>query len=279
MPELPEVETVKRILEPLLLNRTIDSVDVNPQFPGVLTSPDGIGATGTLPGLSINAISRRGKYIIMTLSSDWFLIVHLRMTGRLLVLDREAPPTRFEHARILLDNGTDLRFADQRKFGRIQLAMTEDVHSLNRRLGVEPLTLSFSAYKLHELVSNRKAPIKALLLNQHLVAGLGNIYVDESLYRAGIHPQIPGGELAPVQTTALAEAIRYVLKLAIKNQGTTFSSFENPYGEAGDNASFLRVYGKGRKSEPCPRCGAELERLVVGGRGTTICPLCQPRSV
>lgn len=279
MPELPEVETVMRIAEPLIVGRTIEAVEVNPDFTAVLASPDGIDAAATLPGLTIESVKRRGKYLIIKLSSRWSLIVHLRMTGRFLIKDRDEETARFQHLSIQLDNGTDIRFADQRKFGRVQLAFPEDVVALDARLGVEPLNLAFTPFLLEQAFQGRRAPVKSLLLNQHIVAGLGNIYVDEALFRAGIHPQIPAGELNPILLTALAEAIRHVLKAGIRNQGTTFSSFENPYGEAGGNASYLRVYGKGGTGETCPRCGFELERLVVGGRGTTVCRLCQPREI
>lgn len=279
MPELPEVETVKRILEPLIVGRTITAVSVDPDFPGVLCGPDGVDASRTLAGLTLQKASRRGKYLIIGLSDQWHLIVHLRMTGRLLIVDHDAPAVRFEHLTMSLDNGADLRFADQRKFGRVELATIDDVKALDRKLGVEPLTLGFSPYRLQELFRGRKAPVKSAMLNQQLIAGLGNIYVDEALFRAGIHPRTPAGDLNLIQITALVEAIQYVLKLAIRNQGTTFSNFENPYGEAGGNKSYLRVYGKGRRGEPCSRCGAELERLVIGGRGTVFCPLCQPREV
>lgn len=275
MPELPEVETVKRIAEPLVVGRTIERVVLNPAFPCVLVGPDGVDAAATLPGMRITALSRRGKYLIANLDPGWHLIMHLRMTGRLLVMDSDAGDARFQHLALKMDNGTDLRFADQRKFGRVQLALTDDVKALNARLGVEPLTLGFTPFRLGELFAERRAPVKSLLLNQHLIAGLGNIYVDEALFRAGIHPLIPAGELNPVLLISLAEAIQHVLKTGIRNQGTTFSSFENPYGEEGSNASYLRVYGK--YGQPCPRCGYELERIVVGGRGTTFCALCQPR--
>lgn len=279
MPELPEVETVKRIAEPLIVGRRIEGVEINPDFTGVLTAPDGIDAIGTLPGLGIESVSRRGKYLLVKLTDSWFLIIHLRMTGRFLIKDRTDDPVRFEHLVLHLNDGLDIRFADQRKFGRVQLALPEDVVALNARLGVEPLNLAFTPFQLGNSFAGRKAPVKSLLLNQHIVAGLGNIYVDEALFRAGIHPRIPAGELNPIQLTALVEAIKHVLKQGITNQGTTFSSFENPYGEAGSNASYLRVYGKGGKGESCPRCGYELERLIVGGRGTTVCELCQPREV
>lgn len=279
MPELPEVETVKRIAEPVIKDRTIASVDVNPLFPGVLVGPDGVDAAATIPGLRIEEVSRRGKYLLLKMTERWFLIVHLRMTGRFLVMEREADPVRFQHLAFQLDNGTDIRFADQRKFGRVQLATPEDVMDLNKRLGMEPLNKGFTPFYLGNRFQNRTAPVKSLLLNQNIVAGLGNIYVDEALFRAGIHPQIPAGELNAILLTALTEAIQHVLKQGIRNQGTTFSSFENPYGEAGGNANYLRVYGKGGKGESCPRCGYELERLIVGGRGTTVCALCQPRQI
>jgi len=279
MPELPEVETVKRIASPLIIGKTIESVDVNPLFRDVLIGPDGIDAAQTLPGLTIESVNRRGKYLLIGLSKRWFLIVHLRMTGRLLVMDREADVVRFQHLAIHFNDGVDLRFADQRKFGRVQLALPEDVAALNARLGAEPLNLGFTSFLLGNAFQGRKAPVKSLLLNQHIVAGLGNIYVDEALFRAGIHPQIPAGDLNPIMLASLVEAIQHVLKQGIRNQGTTFSSFENPYGETGGNASYLRVYGKGGRGEACPRCGYELERLIVGGRGTTVCALCQPREV
>ena len=275
MPELPEVETVKRIAEPLLLGRTITGVELNPDFRQVLVGPDGVDAALTLPGMVITALTRRGKYLIANLDPGWHLIMHLRMTGRLLVVDTESEPVRFQHLALHLDNGTDVRFADQRKFGRVQLALTDDVKALNARLGIEPLTLGFTPFRLGELLGGRKAPVKSMLLNQHLIAGLGNIYVDEALFRAGIHPLIPANQLNQTLLAALVEAIRHVLKAGIRNQGTTFSSFENPYGEKGRNADYLRVYGK--HGQQCPRCGYELERLIVGGRGTTVCALCQPR--
>lgn len=279
MPELPEVETVRRIAEPLILNRRIVGVSVNPDFPDVLPGPDGVDAASVLVGRQIDGVTRRGKYLFIALSEGWYLIVHLRMTGRFLVMDRESESVRFQHLALHLDNGTDIRFADQRKFGRVQLALPEAVKALDARLGIEPLSNAFTPFRLQQLLAGRKAPIKAMLLDQHIIAGLGNIYVDEALFRAGVHPQIPAGEVHLIQLTALVEAIRHVLRLGILNQGTTFSSFENPYGEAGGNASYLRVYGKGGRGLPCPRCGYDLERLIVGGRGTTICALCQPRAV
>lgn len=277
MPELPEVETVRRIIEPMIVGKTISAVALNPDFTGVLTGPDGVDAAATLPGLEISAIARRGKYLVLTLSDGWYLITHLRMTGRLLLMEHDAEPVRFQHLAMQLNDGKDIRFADQRKFGRVQLATIDDVKALYARLGVEPLNMAFTPFRLEELVKGRTAPIKSLLLNQHLIAGLGNIYVDEALFRAGIHPQTPAGELQPIMLTHLVEAIRHVLKQGIAKQGTTFSSFENPYGEAGGNADYLRVYGKGGKGEACPRCGYELERIVVGGRGTTFCAACQPK--
>lgn len=276
MPELPEVETVRRIIAPHVTGRTIERVTVNPAFPAVLEAPDGTYPAETLAGLVIEDVMRRGKYLLFELSEDWWMIIHLRMTGRLLLVDRAAAPVRFEHAALQLDNGMDLRFGDQRKFGRVSLVLPETVQALSRRLGPEPFDRRFTGAWLHQALQRRTGKIKAILLDQHLVAGLGNIYVDEALFRCRIHPETRARDLSVPDATRLVGAIRHVLKASLANQGTTFSTFENPYGESGSNAAFLRVYGQGRKATPCPRCGEMLVHTVVGGRGTTYCPRCQP---
>lgn len=275
MPELPEVETVRRIIEPLAVGRSITAVTLNPSFPAVLESPDGMDPVSALIDASILEARRRGKYLLFRLDTGMWLVVHLRMTGRLLITERSAPPVRFEHLSLHLDNGMDLRFADQRKFGRVTVTLPDDVDRLNARLGPEPFDRRFTGRWLHEALQRRTGKIKAVLLDQHLVAGLGNIYVDEALFRTRIHPEHIARDLSVQDTTRLVGSIRHVLKAAIANQGTTFSTFENPYGEAGSNANFLRVYGKGRHGSACPRCGTPLNHTVVGGRGTTFCPRCQ----
>ena len=278
MPELPEVETVRRIAAPLVVGRSVTGIDMNPTFTCVLEAPDGMDPVSSLIGRTIVDVDRRGKYLLFRLDADLWMVIHLRMTGRLLVVDHDAPPVRFEHLGIGLDNGKDLRFGDQRKFGRVRITLPEEVDALSSRLGPEPFDKRVTGGWLHESLARRSSKIKAVLLDQHLLAGLGNIYVDEALFRARIHPERIARDISLEETTRLVGAIRHVLRSAIDNQGTTFSSFENPYGEAGSNANFLRVYGKGRGSLPCPRCSTPLEHLVVGGRGTTVCPYCQQLS-
>lgn len=274
MPELPEVETVRRIIDPLVVQQRINDV-VLTDFTCVLEAPDGVEPRSALIGRTIVEVRRRGKYLLFLLDDGLWMVMHLRMTGRLLIVKRGKPPVRFQHLAIELDNGMELRFGDQRKFGRVRVTLPEDVEALSARLGPEPFDRRFTGTWLHEALKRRTGKIKAVLLDQHLIAGLGNIYVDEVLFRTKIHPERIARDLTKVDTTRLVTAIRHVLTSAIENQGTTFSSFENPYGESGSNAAFLRVYGKGRAGLPCPRCATSLEHLIVGGRGTTICPKCQ----
>lgn len=274
MPELPEVETVRRIVDQTILGRRITSVTFR-DFPGVLESSiPGIDPAATMLNRSIVATGRRGKYLMLHLDKGVSLVVHLRMTGRLLLVPHDAEPVRFEHLAIGLDDAMDLRFADQRKFGRITLADSGTIDALDRKLGPEPDSPRLTASSLQHSLQRRPGKIKHALLDQSLIAGLGNIYVDESLYRSRINPERISRTLTVEEASRLLRAIRHVLRLALENQGTTFSSFENPYGESGSNASFLRAYG--RAGQPCLRCGSTLERTVVAGRGTTYCPVCQP---
>lgn len=275
MPELPEVETVRAIAARELPGRTITGVTFR-DFPGV---------TGDLPpdhfrelvtGRTFGQPERRGKYLLLSLSDGSALMVHLRMTGRLLVLPSDAPPARFEHLALHLDGDRDLRFADQRKFGRVTHMPLDEAHALlDIALGPEPLERGFSASYLFGRLRGRSAPIKAFLLDQRNIAGLGNIYVDEALFRSRIHPLTPAGALSESQARSLVRSIRVVLRAAIANQGTTFSTFENPYGERGTHVDSLKVYGRARRNEPCLRCGTPLAWMRLGGRGTSYCPQCQ----
>ena len=275
MPELPEVETVRTGLEASTVDRVITEISFR-QFAQVMGGHSAEHANARLRGQMIRSVRRRGKYLILDLDGDESLLVHLRMTGRLLVVPSLQPPIRFEHLAITFDNETDLRFGDQRKFGRVLLVDRATLDRLDTRLGVEPLGRAFTAFTLHTGLRRRHGKLKSVLLDQGFVAGLGNIYVDEALFRARLHPLRTASTVTLLEATRLHRAIRAVLRQGIANQGTTFSSFENPYGEQGTNASRLQVYGKGRSGGLCPRCGRLLERLVVGGRGTTVCPSCQP---
>lgn len=275
MPELPEVETVRRILHPGITGRSIRGITLG-DFPGVLASSmAGVEPVTTLKGRTFLDTSRRGKYLILQLDGGLFLIVHLRMTGRLLLAPATDPPVRFEHLSIHLDNGLDIRFGDQRKFGRLVLSTRDDVDRLEGRLGPEPFAASLTGTSLARALARRPGKIKNVLLDQGVIAGLGNIYVDEALYRARVHPERPSNSLSIDELSRVLRAARLVLNHALERQGTTFSSFENPYGEPGTNASFLRAYGRARDGGQCSRCGTLMERIVVGGRGTTFCPRCQ----
>lgn len=276
MPELPEVETVRRSLAELVVGRTI--VAVRPRdFPGVMGDESIEAVAARLVGTRIDAARRRAKYVFLDLDDGSALMIHLRMTGHLVVTDRTDPPLRFEHLSIELDDGRDLRFADQRKFGRVLHLSAADASSLSGRLGPEPLSPRFTADLLHARLARRPGKLKSVLLDQRLVAGLGNIYVDEALFRARLHPERSASTLTGHEVRRLHRAIRTVLREGLVNRGTTFSTFQNAYGEAGGNQRNLRVYG--RPGEPCVRCGRPLARAVVGGRGTHFCPRCQPLGI
>ena len=275
MPELPEVETVRRMVEPQVVGRTITGVTLR-DFPAVLETPiDGADPAALLVGRTVSGTRRRGKYLAFDLGDDLLLVVHLRMTGRLILAETRAEPIRFEHAALHFDNGWDLRFGDQRKFGRLSVVLPETWEALNARLGLEPFDRRLTPALLETALARRPGPIKNALLDQHLIAGLGNIYVDEALYRSKIHPLRPARDLDAEELERLVEAIRHVLTLSLENQGTTFSTFENPYGESGSNARFLQAYDRARKGEVCERCGTPFVRIVVAGRGTSFCPTCQ----
>ncbi len=275
MPELPEVETIRRTLEPAITGRTITGLRIG-SFPGVLggTPPDVVARE--ISGRRITSVLRRGKFLLIHLDSDLALAVHFRMTGRLVLRDRLAPAERFEHLAIELDNGFDVRFADQRKFGRVLLLDRAGLGRLESQLGAEPLDAAFTTCKLADIVRGRRGQIKSVLLDQRLIAGIGNIYADEALFRAGIHPERRARTLCQDEVERLHGAIQAVLREGLDNRGTTFSSYRDGQGKPGANQANLRVYGRGRKGEPCPRCSAELRCIVVSGRSSHFCPRCQP---
>jgi formamidopyrimidine-DNA glycosylase len=274
MPELPEVETVRRSLLERIVGQTIRSVQVR-DFRGVLGDDRAEDVTARVQGRTVQGIRRRAKYLFVDLDDGTALVVHLRMTGRLSVVPRAEPPLRFERLSIELDGDLDLRFSDQRKFGRVLHVQEDYLDRLERKLGREPLERDFSAAWLAERLQRRSGKIKAVLLDQGLIGGLGNIYVDESLFRAGIHPDRRANTLTPDEVKRLHRAIRSVLRAAIEGRGTTLSSFQDAVGNRGRYGGRLLVYGRGGKGA-CPRCGTPLSRIVVAGRGTSFCPSCQP---
>jgi formamidopyrimidine-DNA glycosylase len=273
MPELPEVETMVRDLQSRVTSRTI--VGVETPFTGTIRFPDPSEFVQRLTGRRITCIWRRGKYAVFELDSGDALILHRGMTGSLLLRSPDAP--REPHARLIfrLDDGSELRFDDPRKFGKAFLmhAAGEERPMPWVRMGPEPLTPDFTPEYLATVFRGRKAPVKPLLLNQEIVAGLGNIYVDESLFRAGIHPLRPAGSLSSDEIARLHGAIRGVLAHAVDGRGTTFSTYRDIEGRQGTYQATLSVFRKA--GEPCPTCGTPIERTVVVGRGTHFCPECQ----
>jgi len=275
MPELPEVETIRTSLIPDVLGEVVEAISLG-VFTGVIGDmPPEMFSAATV-GRRIIAVDRRGKYLALRLDDDSALLIHLRMTGQLLLKDRRDPAIRFEHLALHLGGGRDLRFADQRKFGRVLHCQSASIDHLDRRLGPEPLSRTFTAQRLATVLARRTGKIKNVLLDQTVVAGLGNIYVDEALFRARLHPLQPAQSLAMPEIRELHRAIRSVLRQGIAHRGTTFSSYRDALGEDGGNQRHLRVYGRGGRGEPCDRCATPLRRLVVGGRGTHICSRCQP---
>jgi formamidopyrimidine-DNA glycosylase len=270
MPELPEVETIKRELHPLLVGRTIVGVRVG--WEGCVDRPSTGDFCDQVVGRRIEDVGRRGKFLILSLSGGKSLLVHLRMTGSLLVTDASSPVE--DHVRLCfqLDGESELRFKNVRKFGRLYLV--DDSEEVVGDLGPEPLEEGFSAADFRALFRNHRGMIKPLLLNQRFLAGLGNIYVDEALFRAGVHPRRTADSLAPEELNRLYGAVREVLGEAIANRGTSRSDYIRPSGSEGTYQDKLQV--SGRVGEACSCCGTEIERSVVGGRGTYACPSCQP---
>ena len=273
MPELPEVETVRRRLGPVLEGATIARVEI---VDSRLTRPvDPAFVAEALVGERIAAVERRGKYLLWRLDSGRTLVVHLRMTGSLRHAPAgELPEDAHRRATLQLDTGAEVGYRDVRRFGTWELL--DDGHLrpyLAARLGPEPLAPSFTAARLARLVEGRRAPIKAFLLDQRRVAGIGNIYADEALWRARIHPRRPAGELDEHEIVRLHRAIRAALRRGVELQGSTLRDYVTPDGSSGGMQREFHVYG--RLGEPCDRCGHPIERTVVAGRGTWLCPHCQ----
>lgn len=274
MPELPEVETVRRSLLPVVLDKTITKVTVF--YERIL---QGV-SVGDFKAILLNNgfldLNRRGKYLLFTLEGDWVLVAHLRMTGRLIYVSNQEI-SRAKHTSVdfsFADNSA-LRFEDVRKFATINLLPFSRLWEISglHTLGVEPLSPEFLPQFFGEMLKGSSAKIKSWLLDQKRIAGLGNIYTDESLFLAGIHPERPANSLTIQEANLLHGAIVQVLKDAIANQGTTLRDYRTGYGREGSFQNKLLVYGK--KQEGCPRCGTDLEHKKVAGRTSHFCPRCQ----
>jgi len=276
MPELPEVETTARLLRPRLVGRRLRDVDV--RWPRTLGGQAPAELAAGVVGARVTAVRRRAKYVIVDLARGrrpaGALLVHLRMTGRLVVERADATPD-WSRVRLGLDRGA-LHFVDVRKFGRLRWwADPEDPDGPLAPLGPEPLEEEFTAAGLYEALSRRRRVLKPLLLDQTFVAGLGNIYVDESLHTARLHPLERSDAVDRRAAGRLYRAIRATLEAAIEREGSSFDGFyRTPEGQPGSYQHQFRVYGRGGR--PCRRCRATVERIVVAQRGTHLCPSCQP---
>lgn len=264
MPELPEVETIRRRLESLLEGETIRSVEIL----DATCLQEGSLEPAVLAGSQIREVSRRGKYLIIR-TGEGSLVLHLGMTGRILTASEEAN----RHRLVIHTSSSSLALHDIRRFGKAWICLQDRPPSSLALLGPEPLDPEFTSERLGEVLSRSRRSVKSLLLDQRAVAGLGNIYVDEALWRAGIHPARKAWSLKPPEVDSLIRAIRFVLTSALESGGTTFSDYRTPDNQTGRYQARLSVYG--RKGQPCPRCRQPIERMVEGGRGTHYCPRCQ----
>ena len=275
MPELPEVETVRRQLEPVLVGRRFDRVEISD--PRLVRPFEPVAVAAELEGERVAEVDRRGKYLIFRFESGRVLLVHLRMTGsfrhRRNGMGEDDPHRR---AVVRLDDGSDVAYRDVRRFGTWLLVEPDELEPyLADRLGEEPLLTGFTPARLARRLAGRRTPVKAALLDQRTLAGLGNIYVDEALWRARIHPKRPARGLDANDVRRLHGAIRSVLKTAIERRGSTLRDYSTPRGRRGSMQREFKVYG--REDQPCDRCGTPIEKTRAGGRGTWYCPHCQPR--
>ncbi len=289
MPELPEVETYVREIQPTLRGRAVTGAQIH--WPRTIAAPSAEDFRREVVGERFADFGRRGKYMLLGLESGRTLIVHLRMTGELRIHPAQDDvtggdvaggkahlPERDKHTHVILtlDDASELRYRDVRKFGRMWLV--DEAASALPKLGPEPLSAGFTAAAFGEALGRRKAAVKALLLDQSLVAGVGNIYADEALFRARLHPLRPGSSLTPAEVVALREAVCHVLRRGIELRGSSLGNstlnYAPPNGVAGGYQMEHQVFR--RTGEPCPRCGTPIERITVAQRSTHFCPACQP---
>ncbi|HEY92884.1 MAG TPA: bifunctional DNA-formamidopyrimidine glycosylase/DNA-(apurinic or apyrimidinic site) lyase [Dehalococcoidia bacterium] len=271
MPELPEVETIKNELQPYIVGHCVTGVTLF--WDGIVRQPSVEEFCSHLIGQRITEIARRGKYLIFSLTSDEALIIHLKMTGSLLLKSALAEPDKFIRAIIHLDEEIGLHFRDPRKLGVMWLV--EDTNSITGKLGPEPLEADFTPQILAQRLTKRTAPIKALLCDQGFIAGIGNMYADEALFAARIHPLRLGGSLSRDEIERLHSAIQQVLWSAIGNKGASVDTYFRPSGELG-TAHFQFQVAHRLSGKLCPVCSTLIERIVVRNRGTYFCPKCQP---
>jgi formamidopyrimidine-DNA glycosylase len=274
MPELPEVESVRRQLEPALVGRRFEHVTIDD--PRLVRPYEPAEVAAELEGERVEAVERRGKYLVVRFESGRVLLIHLRMTGSLLHAaagSLEDDPHR--RAVVTLEDGSDVAYRDVRRFGTwLLLEPGEAEPYLSERVGDEPLDTLFTAARLGERLADRKTSLKAALLDQRTLAGMGNIYVDEALWRAKLNPLRPASGLDRAELRRLHRSIRAALEHGLARQGSTLRDYRLPDGSGGSMQDEFRVYGRG--GEPCDRCGTPISRTRVAGRTTWFCPTCQP---
>jgi len=269
---LPEVETIRRHLAPHVEGRALEQVEVLDERWSRPLAP--VELEQAIRGRRVERLGRRGKYLVWELSNDVYLLMHLRMTGTLL-LDPEPLP---RHGRVVFGLGDhQLVFDDPRRFGTGELALGPDALTafFDARLGVEPLEQDFTGDHLYALTKTSRAPVKAFLLDQKRVAGVGNIYADEALFRARVHPLRPANKLTRAQCAAIRDGVVESLLLGLEHKGATIDDFRDPYGVSGTFQDRFLVHT--REHEPCPNCGKAIRKLRVAGRGTYVCERCQSR--
>ncbi|HXA28858.1 MAG TPA: bifunctional DNA-formamidopyrimidine glycosylase/DNA-(apurinic or apyrimidinic site) lyase [Candidatus Angelobacter sp.] len=274
MPELPEVETVARDLRAAIVGRTVRSVEVVTRG-DVIRFPLPEAFAAGLTGARFEAVDRIGKFILCPLDTGDELVVHLGMTGHLLVCAPDTPLAPHTHVRALLDDGRELRYDDARRFGRVLLGSRDTLRAAGvlPALGVDPLTADFTAAHLDSVLRRTTRTLKAALLDQGGVAGLGNIYVDEVCHLAGVRPTRRCHRLTKRERQAIYDAIPVILHKAIANRGSSIDDYRDVWNAQGSMQEQLQVYGRG--GESCFRCGAILTRTVIAGRTTVYCPKCQ----
>jgi formamidopyrimidine-DNA glycosylase len=273
MPELPEVETIRLKLAPHLVGRTLDRVEI--QDPRLVRPFEPQAVAAELEGERVSAVERRGKYLVVRFESGRALLIHLRMTGSLRHAARGAlHDDRHRRAVVNLDDGSDVAYRDVRRFGTWLLLEPGELEPyLAQKVGVEPLERSFTTRWLAQRLQDRRAPVKAALLDQRTVAGLGNIYVDEALWRAQIHPLRPAESLDADEVARLTRGVKDALRAGVRRQGASLRDYTTPDGGRGKMQDRFHVYGRG--GEPCHRCGTPIDKIRAGGRGTWYCPSCQ----
>jgi formamidopyrimidine-DNA glycosylase len=272
VPELPEVETVVRALRPSVAGRRVLAVRLN--WARHVAAPAPAEFQAQMAGRTIRGLGRRGKYLVFSLDDGRYLLAHLKMSGQFILAAADAPPDPHAHTVFTLDDGRELRFRDTRKFGRLYLV--DEAETVVGGLGLEPLSDDFSERWLAAYLAGRRRTLKPLLLDQTFLAGLGNIYADEALHRAGLHPRRRSDTLSAAEVQALRSGIVAALESGLAGHGATISTFRRPDGARGEAQERFLVYG--REGRPCTRCRAPIQRVVLGGRSTYFCPVCQPET-